>query len=434
MEQNKTTAGDSVFEEKVSRRQVLKMVGAGSAGLLLGAGGMTSLFAAGVTGFGASKPASGQSADDILPFYGKYQQGITTPQQDFLYFAAFDVTAKRASEVRELFQVWSDAAANMTQGRLVGIETNNPHLPPVDTGEAVGLTTSKLTFTFGVGATLFMKDGVDRFGLAGKRPAALADIPTFKGDNLQEEWSGGDIGVQVCANDPQVAFHAIRNLIRLSRGVAAIRWSQSGFQRTQQAAAEPGTARNLMGFKDGTGNPDASDKSAMNDIVWVQPSEGPAWMSNGSYMVVRRVRMRIEEWDRSTLSDQEATFGRSRNSGAPLGQEKEFDPLDLEKKGADGKPMIPADSHAALAHMGGKVKILRRGYSYTNGIDPKTGQLDAGLFFIAYQRDPRKQFVPIQKALAAQDALNEYIEHVGSAVFACLPGASQGGYIGQSLF
>ncbi|MGZ4107706.1 MAG: Dyp-type peroxidase, partial [Tumebacillaceae bacterium] len=283
MEQNKTTAGDSVFEEKVSRRQVLKMVGAGSAGLLLGAGGMTSLFAAGVTGFGASKPASGQSADDILPFYGKYQQGITTPQQDFLYFAAFDVTAKRASEVRELFQVWSDAAANMTQGRLVGIETNNPHLPPVDTGEAVGLTTSKLTFTFGVGATLFMKEGVDRFGLAGKRPAALADIPTFKGDNLQEEWSGGDIGVQVCANDPQVAFHAIRNLIRLSRGVAAIRWSQSGFQRTQQAAAEPGTARNLMGFKDGTGNPDVSDKAAMNDIVWVQPSEGPAWMANGSY-------------------------------------------------------------------------------------------------------------------------------------------------------
>ena len=144
--------------------------------------------------------------------------------------------------------------------------------------------------------------------------------------------------------------------------------------------------------------------------------------------------MRIESWDRATLSDQEATFGRERDTGAPLGQAKEMDPLDLEKKAADGKPAIPKNSHAALAHMGGKVKILRRGYSYTNGIDPQTGQLDSGLLFVAYQKDPRKQFIPMQQTLAAQDALNEYIEHVGSAIFACLPGAPAGGYVGQTLF
>jgi deferrochelatase/peroxidase EfeB len=431
---NKTTDGDNILVEKVSRRQVLKMVGAGSAGLLLGAGGMSSLFASGVTGLSASKPASGQKANDILPFYGTYQQGITTPQQNFIYFAAFDVVGKSASEVRELFQKWTQAAANMSQGNLVGEEMDNPNLPPTDTGEAVGLTTSKLTFTFGVGPTLFMQNGVDRFGLASKRPAALDDLPKFSKDNLQPELCGGDIGVQVCANDPQVAFHAIRNLIRVGRGIASIRWTQAGFQRTQQAAAQPGTARNLMGFKDGTGNPDVNDKAAMNDIVWVQPSEGPSWMTNGSYMVVRKVRMRIEEWDRATLRDQEATFGRTRSTGAPLGQSQEFDPLDLTKKDADGNQLLPAKSHSALAHMNGKVKILRRGYSYTNGIDPKTGQLDTGLFFVAFQRDPRKQFVQIQKALAAQDALNEYIVHVGSALFACLPGVGRGGYIGQSLF
>ncbi|MBL0385188.1 deferrochelatase/peroxidase EfeB [Tumebacillus sp. ITR2] len=421
-------------DQTLSRRQLLKMAGVGGAGLLLGAGGVGTLFGTGVVSAKGSKAATAQPNADILPFYGTYQQGIITPQQDFIYFAAFDIIGKKQSDVRGLFEKWTAAAARMTQGETAGDETNNQHLPPTDTGEAIGLTPSKLTLTFGVGPTLFTKDGSDRFGLASKRPSQLADLPAFSADELQEEWSGGDIGVQVCANDPQVAFHAIRNLARIARGTAVIRWSQAGFQRTEKAAAQPGTARNLMGFKDGTGNPDVTDANAMNDVVWVQPSESKAWMTNGTYMIVRRIRMRIEEWDRSTLKDQEATFGRSRNSGAPIGGTDEFEKLDLEKKDASGKPLIPVDSHVALAHGDGKVRILRRSYSYTNGIDSKTGQLDTGLFFVCFNRDPLKQFVPMQTRLSKSDRLNEYIVHVGSAVFACLPGAAPGGFIGQQLF
>lgn len=427
-------AGDNILEEKMSRRQLLRMVGVGGAGLILGAGGMGTLFATGAVATSASAASSSKKAGDTLPFYGTNQQGITTPQQDFVHFVAFDVVAKRQSEVRELFQTWSEAAARMSQGDTVGDESNHPHLPPTDTGEAMGLNPCKLTITFGVGPTLFVQNGVDRFGLAGKRPAGLADLPAFSGDALQAEWNGGDIGVQVCANDPQVAFHAVRNLARIARGVAVIRWSQAGFQRTEQAATKPGTARNLMGFKDGTGNPDTKNASLMNEVVWAQSSDNPAWMTNGSYMVVRRIRMRIEEWDRSTLQDQEATFGRTRQSGAPIGSKDEFDKIDLEQKDTAGKPMIPMNSHVRLAHGDGSVKILRRSYSYTNGIDPKTGQLDTGLFFVSFQRDIQKQFVPIQQRLASNDALNEYIVHVGSAVFACLPGVASGGYIGQHLF
>jgi deferrochelatase/peroxidase EfeB len=157
-------------------------------------------------------------------------------------------------------------------------------------------------------------------------------------------------------------------------------------------------------------------------------------MADGSYMIMRRIRMRIEVWDRTVLKEQEATFGRYRDTGAPLGQQSEFDPLDFEKKDDRGKPMIPVNSHVAIAHMQGKVKILRRGYSYSSGVDLKTGQLDAGLLFICYNRDPRKQFIPMQQALASQDKLNEYTVHVGSAIFACLPGVKQGGYIGDTLF
>jgi deferrochelatase/peroxidase EfeB len=190
----------------------------------------------------------------------------------------------------------------------------------------------------------------------------------------------------------------------------------------------------LLGFKDGTGNPDTSKADEMNRLVWTQTSDGPAWMDDGSYMAVRRVRMRVEVWDRSTLGDQEDTFGRHRSSGAPLGKVKEFDKLDLAAKNPEGKPVTPPTSHVALAHGDGSINILRRSYSYSSGLDKQTGQLDAGLLFISYQRDLFKQFVHIQEKLARNDKLNEYIVHKGSAVFACFPGVSQGGYIGDTLF
>jgi len=190
-----------------------------------------------------------------------------------------------------------------------------------------------------------------------------------------------------------------------------------------------------MGFKDGTNNLKIEDQKLLGEHVWVGESAEPGWMRGGSYMVVRRIRILIEAWDRSPLEDQEATVGRRKVSGAPLGAGTEFDTVDLDMKSGTGKPVVPDNAHIRLASpvSNSDAMLLRRGYSFTDGIDPVTGQLDAGLFFIAYQKDPRKQFVPIQRRLGANDALNEYIRHTGSAVFAIPPGASPGGYVGQGL-
>ncbi|WP_053374157.1 iron uptake transporter deferrochelatase/peroxidase subunit [Paenibacillus sp. FJAT-27812] len=420
-----------IIDKKISRRDLLRMAGVGGAGLLLGATGMGGLFS--VQERSSAKPASKAAKADsgqIVDFYGAHQAGITTPPQDFIVFAAFDLTANSLDDVRKLFQAWTAAAAAMTSGEMLGSNNENLNLPPSDTGEAEGLSPSRTTITFGVGASFF--DG--RYGLAGKRPAALADLPAFGGDELREEWSGGDIGVQVNANDLQIAFHAIRNLARIARGKAVLRWTQEGFQRTSGADPAGATPRNLMGFKDGTNNPDVSDEAEMKKVVWAAASDGTPWMDQGSYMVVRRIRVRIEVWDRSTLGDQEATFGRHRNSGAPIGSVHETDKIDLDKKDEKGKPVIPMNSHIRLAHGDGSVKILRRSFSYSSGMDHKTGQLDAGLLFICFNRDSRKQFIPMQQKLGQSDLLNEYIVHTGSAMFACFPGVRQGGYIGETLF
>ncbi|MNO67189.1 putative deferrochelatase/peroxidase EfeN precursor [compost metagenome] len=416
-----------IFDKKLSRREMLRLTGASGLGLLLGGGGVSGILAArGATGQAA--PAPQAASADVIPFYGSHQAGILTPAQNFLCFAAFDLTTTKLADVQKLLQSWTEAAAALTSGSLIGSANDNPNLPPSDTGEADGLTPSKCTLTFGVGPALF--DG--RFGLAAKRPSTLADLPPFAGDSLEPQWCGGDLCVQACADDLQVAFHAIRNLARIARGTAVLRWTQEGFQRTGTADPKGGTPRNLLGFKDGTGNPDVTNDTEMREVVWCG-SESPAWMQGGTYMAVRRVRLRIEVWDRSTLSDQEATFGRHRQTGAPIGATDEFAALNLDAADASGKPVIPPDSHSALAHGDGTVKMLRRSYSFSSGMDLTTGQLDAGLLFISFQKDLVKQFVSIQKRLSKNDRLNEYMVHTGSAVFACFPGVRKGGYIGETL-
>jgi len=327
---------------------------------------------------------------------------------------------------------WTTAAAEMTAGRMVGTAAGNREqlAPPDDTGEAFGLPPSNLTITFGFGPGLFDRPGL---GLADRRPAELQPLPTLPGDQLNGLESDGDICVQACADDPQVVFHAVRNLARIGRGTVTMRWSQLGFGRTSSTIRSQETPRNLFGMKDGTANIKAEDGEAMDEFVWVD--SGPAWMRGGSYLVSRRIRMNLEVWDRSPLQDQEETIGRSKYSGAPLGSEDEFDPLPLEETGMDGKPVIPADAHARLAspQENGGVQILRRGYSFTDGVDESLGELEAGLFFIAFQRDPGKQFVALQRRLGVHDALNEYIKHVGSALFAVPGGVKPGGYAGEAL-
>jgi deferrochelatase/peroxidase EfeB len=400
--------------------------------LLFAAGGVAAAGAAGVGGLlatsGDSEPSQGN--DLRVSFWGTHQAGIATPAQNFLHFASFDLTTTSRDDLVALLKAWTEAAARMAVGQTVGDDAGSKLAPPLDTGEAIGLHASRLTMTFGFGPGLFD----ERFGLASRRPEALVDIPAFVRDELKPERSGGDLCIQACADDPQVAFHAVRNLTRIARGKAVLHWAQLGFNRTASTSKNQDTPRNLMGFKDGTNNLHAEDEQLMSEHVWAG-DEGPSWMQGGSYVVTRRIRMTIEHWDRTGLGLQETTFGRAKVSGAPLTGTKEFDTVDLTMKDTDGKLVIPMDAHIRLAapSENNNLHILRRGYSFSDGMD-ELGELDAGLFFIAYQRDVRKQFIPLQRRLSTNDALNEYIAHNGSAVFAVPPGVAEGDFIGSKLF
>ncbi|WP_127360124.1 iron uptake transporter deferrochelatase/peroxidase subunit [Actinacidiphila soli] len=407
----------------VTRRSVIGWTGAG---VVLGAAAAGGAVAALRTG---SDVQSAASAGAAVEFHGTHQAGIVTPVQDRLHFAAFDITTDDRDELVQLLKDWTDAAAMMAKGQPVGDGAVGglAEAPPDDTGEALGLQPSRLTLTVGFGAGLFEKDGKDRFGLKKHRPEALVGLPKFAGDALDTRRSGGDLCVQACADDPQVAVHAIRNLARIGFGKVAIRWSQLGFGKTSSTTPDEQTPRNLMGFKDGTHNAAGSDRAAQTKHVWVSESDGPAWLAGGSYLVARRIRMHIETWDRTSLGEQEDVFGRTKGEGAPIGKRNERDAPNF-------KAMKP-DAHVRLAHPDNSgVTILRRGYSFTDGTDG-LGRLEAGLFFLAYQRDVRSGFIPLQKQLAQHDALNEYIQHVGSAVFVVPPGVRKGGdWWGRTLF
>jgi deferrochelatase/peroxidase EfeB len=339
------------------------------------------------------------------------------------------VSGTSRADLRDLLRVWTSAAARMAAGQQVGEETD-PNAPPVDTGEAVGSPVSRLTVTIGYGPALFD----DRFGLAARKPAALTDLPPLPNENLDPDYTGGDPCVQACADNPLVAFHAVRNLARIGMGVVTHNWMELGFGRTSTTSTAQATPRNLLGFKDGTRNIKAEQTELLNEHVWVGQETDQPWLRGGSYMVTRKIRMFVENWDRDYLQDQENVIGRTKVSGAPLSGGAEFSTPDFAKAGGDGQPAIPADAHIRLAspeHNGG-THILRRGYSFTDGIDPQAGTLLGGLFFIAFMKNP-SQFVKLQTALAG-DALNEYIHHTGSATFAVPPGLRPGQHYGDALF
>ncbi|MGL5864880.1 MAG: iron uptake transporter deferrochelatase/peroxidase subunit [Dermatophilaceae bacterium] len=421
-----------------STRRAVLATGAGTA-LATAAAGMAYAARPAAAGSAASgESATGTAASDgVVPFRGDHQAGIVTPAQDRLHFVALDVTTKDPAELRDLLSRWTRAAERMTYGAEAapgGTVGGGPWRVPEDTGEALDLAPGHLTVTIGYGPSLF--DG--RFGLAGRRPAALRDLPAFAGDDLDPARSGGDLCIQACADDPQVAVHAVRNLIRMGFGIVSVRWSQLGFGRTASTSRAQTTPRNLFGFKDGTANITAEEADALDEHVWVAPDDvrGPSsWMAGGSYLVARRIRMHIEIWDRAPLQEQEQIVGRDKKVGAPLGGKGEFDEPDFAALGTDGEPRIPQVAHVRLAHpdnLGG-VRILRRGYNFTDGSDGQ-GHLDAGLFFLAFVRDAHRQFVPMQQALARSDVMNEYLEHTGSGLFACPPGLGPDDDWGAQLF
>ena len=400
------TKDEKFFEKKMDRREFLKKAGIGGAGLALGLSGASAFFANKEQG--SKNIADGQ---EEISFYGKHQAGITTPMQKNIYFVVLDLRTTDKNELIQLFKEWTDYSEKLVNGDLVKKDGSNALLPPSDTGETVGLNPYRLTLTFGVSASFLTKLGLEK-----KRPKLFRDLPAFPKEQLREQYTGGDIVIQACADDEQVAFHAVRNLIRKGRNKVTMKWSQSGFAAIGDRMETP---RNLFGFKDGTAN--VTTEKDFDKVVWADSQD---WMKNGSYMAVRRIIMHLETWDRTNLQEQENTFGRYKESGAPFGKQNEFDEVDLS--------LLPVDSHVRLAKEV-DLPILRRSYSYSDGIDPKTGQFDAGLLFIAFQKDPDR-FVKIQTNLGADDKMNEYVTHIGSGLFACFGGVKEGGYIGQDLF
>jgi deferrochelatase/peroxidase EfeB len=395
---------------------------------------------------GAQLPAQQARAEaaagsDLEPFYGAHQGGIVTPAQTSIYIAVFDLETKKRDDVQALLKQWTEAAALLSEGKPVEIPGDADYSAQADPSDVLGLSPARLTITFGFGLGLFEKDGVDRYGLKAHKPKAFVDLPHFPGDQLAPARTGGDLIVQACADNPQVAFHAARQLARLAYGIASIRWVQTGFVSD---FGHNQTARNLMGFKDGTGNPSAADPKEMDAVVWAG-DEAPAWMRGGSYIVVRRARIALEHWDRTNVGFQEQTFGRQKLSGAPLGAKSEFDPIDLDAKDANGDPVIPENAHVRIAHemaLAGS-KILRRSYSYNDGANitaerwPPWRQgmeFDAGLIFICFQRDLSTGFINIFERMSRFDMMNQFVTNVGGGHFAIPGGAAKGEYIGQKLF
>lgn len=407
----------------VSRRRFLGAAGALVAGgALAGAGASVEL----TQGLGAQPGVPDQG---VLPFYGEHQAGVVTPPQRHSYFAALDVTTNDRGELAALMKRWSALASRLCQGDEVGA------------GEAAGLGAARLSVNFGFGPSLFGVGAPDRFGLRAKWPMALVQVPRDLGDRIAPSQAGGDFTLHACANDPQVAFHAVHQLLRTAEGTVSLRWAQAGFN---EQAATGSTARDLIGFKDGTVNP--ATPAQLADFVWVGSAQDQDWMVGGTYLVARRIRVLLVSWDDLSTTAQEAVIGRHKASGAPLGREHEDDALDLGARYPDGRFVIPPDAHVRLASAAenwGQM-LLRRSYAYNNGASPpaeeepsrsSTAGLDAGLLFYAYQQDPRLAFIPIYAKLARRDALRHFTLHTASAVSALPPGArGPDEYVGQGLF
>jgi deferrochelatase/peroxidase EfeB len=386
--------------------------------------------AAGVAGCTPSRHTIAKqtaAAGDVEPFYGAHQAGIVTPAQAYQLFSAFDLASARAADLRRLLVRWTSGAEALTRGAAVSALADRPDF--TDSGEAVGASPARLTITIGYGPSLFDA----RFGLAARKPAALAELPRFATDNLQPALCGGDLALQVCADDAQVAFHAHRQLVRLARELVTLRWSQSGFRGPQLGDAAKPLTRNLFGFHDGVQNPTLNDEAALNSVIWASASDGAEWMAGGTYLVTRRILLFTDGWDDVPDAEQERIIGRAKSSGAPLSGGSIASPLNLAGTRADGGPAIPLDAHVRLAAAATNhgAQILRRSYAY---FEPVTGGLQPGQLFCSLQRDPRTGFVPIQARLSQFDALNTHTQHIGSAVFAIPPGIQAGQTWAATLF
>lgn len=412
-----------------SRRRLLQGLGMLGGAAALGGGCPFHTAAADSFSPGTVAPNSRQQAQ---PFYGAHQAGIVTPQQASMMLVAFDVLASDKADLERLFRLLTDRFAFLTQGGPAPAVTN-PQLPPMDSGIlGADIAPDNLTMTLSVGTSLFD----ERFGLSKHKPAQLQTMTRFPNDSLDAEQCHGDLLLQICANTQDTVIHALRDIIKRTPDLLAVRWRRDGFI-ADHAARSNGkeTPINLLGFKDGTANPDTHNPALMNQLLWVtDEQQEPAWTRGGSYQAVRIIRFHVEMWDRTPLGEQQTIFGREKLSGAPLGMKNEHDVPDYSKD-PDGD-LIALDAHIRLANprtpQTDSSLMLRRGYSYSSGITG-SGQLDMGLLFVCYQHDLTKGFITVQQRLNGE-ALEEYIRPIGGGYFFALPGvADKNHYLGQPL-
>lgn len=418
--------GHSTSGTGVSRRRLLGTAGAaGAAGVVLGTGG-------GAAGYAATRPEDPAALTAVgtteAMFHGKHQPGITHPLQARGHLVAFDLAVGAGrKEAATLLRRWSAVAKELMAGRPAA---GGPEGPGHDTGIALDAGPSSLTVTFGLGRTFFA-----RTGLTARLPAALDPLPAFSADALDAGRSNGDLWVQIGADDALVAFHALRALQKEAAGTARVRWQMNGFNRTPGATARPMTARNLMGQIDGTGNPKPADEDFDRRVfVPASPGKPQEWMEGGSYAVVRRIRMLLDDWEKLPVERQERVIGRRKADGAPLSGGTESTEMDLDRAGPDGRLVIPDNAHARISspEKNGGAAMLRRPFSYHDGI-AADGAPDAGLLFVCWQADPFRAFVPVQRKLDRGDALSPFLRHEASGVFAVPGGAAEGEYVGQRL-
>ncbi|WP_421526929.1 iron uptake transporter deferrochelatase/peroxidase subunit [Pseudomonas brenneri] len=377
--------------------------------------------------------SSSEKTQDHHAFHGKHQSGIVTPRPACGMLVAFDVLASDREDLERLFRTLNERIGFLMTGGTV--PQVDPKLPPTDSG-ILGpvVTPDNLTITVSVGESLFN----ERFGLAGAKPRRLSRMIGFPNDALDPAQCHGDLSLQLSSNTPDTNIHALRDIVKNLPDLLLVRWKQEGSVPPQAPArtGEPAqSARNFLGFRDGSANPDSNDKQAMDQIVWVQPgSDEPAWAANGSYQAVRIIRNFVERWDRTPLQEQESIIGRIKTSGAPMGGHSETQVPDYGQD-PEGK-LTKLDAHIRLANPRTAATqaslILRRPFNYSNGVN-KNGQLDMGLLFICYQADLEKGFIAVQTRLNGEP-LEEYLKPVGGGYFFTLPGIiGPQDFIGRTL-
>ena len=393
----------------LSRRQLLlggAAAGAGAAAAI-GADAVARVVAA-----PAATPAEVLHGDAVVPFHGRHQAALAVTPQAHATLVALDLLdATDADGLRRMLRILSDDAARLTSGEAA-LADSEPEL---------ALVPARLTVTIGVGPRLVARAGKEA-------PAWLAPLPAFAIDRLEDAWSGGDLLLEVAADDPLTVAHAQRMLLKGSRSFAAVRWVQSGFRRSRGAVRQGTTMRNLFGQVDGTVNPQPGTAD-FDRLVWIR--EG--WLAGGTSLVVRRIRMDLDRWDRLDRPGREQSVGRTLANGAPLTGSRERDEPDFAALTPIGFPVIPEFSHLRRARSDDtSQRFHRRAFNYDEA--PTAGSVsESGMIFTAAQADPLAQFVPIQQRLSDLDILNEWTTPIGSAVFAILPGCEPGGFVGETL-